>query len=483
MQEAAKEKSLEGWLITLQQPDMMAVLTFAQSSQLREEVQRAYLTVASELSGEGRWDNAPVMQGILRNAYEHAKLLGRSQYAELSLATKMAASVGVDGVRKFIDDLIARARPKALLEFAAMKKFAAEKLGITDFKPWDFLYVYEHMMQDLYAVDQEKVREYFPFEKVISGLATLLERIYGVNMVETQVSVWREGVKFYEVYDAHGVLRGALYADMYAREGKKSGAWMDTLVSSRKLPEGMQIPVAYLNCNASRPTEGGDAYLTHDDVITLFHESGHVFHHLMGLTDHPDLSMNHVEWDTVELPSQFLENWCWDKEMLVLMSEHKVTKETIPDDLIARMLAAKFFNTGLFTLRQLCLGYFDMELYSRYDPATPVDPNVLWKEVASTIEVRPSHPDSRFPNSFGHIFAGGYSAGYFSYMWALGLAADARAVFDEAGDIFSRTVGERFVAEVLAPGSSRPMAESFRRFRGRDLDPDALAIHLGLLAQ
>lgn len=481
MKDAAKAKSLEGYLITLQQPDVMAILTYALSRELREEVQRGYATVASELANEGKWDNAPVMTGILRNADESAKLLGHPTYADMSLTAKMAASVGVVGVRKFIDDLIALARPKAEEEFAAMKAFAAKELGIAEYMPWDFAFIYERMMQTLYSVDQEKVREYFPFTKVMSGLTTLLERIYGVSIVESTASVWREGIKFYEVYDRDGVLRGAFYADMYAREGKKSGAWMDALVSSRQLQDGTQVPVAYLNCNASRPTDGGDAYLTHDDVITLFHESGHVFHHLMGLTEHPSLSMEHVEWDTVELPSQFLENWCWDKEMLQFMSEHKVTKEVIPDELIERMIAAKFFNTGLVTLRQLSLGYFDLELYSRYDPLNPVDPNVPWKHVASTIEVRPSHPLSRFPNSFGHIFAGGYSAGYFSYMWALGLAADARCAFDESGNIFSPEVGGRFVAEVLAVGSGRPMAESFRAFRGRDLDSKALAIHLGLI--
>lgn len=481
MKDAAKEKSLEGFLITLQQPDVMAIFTYALSRELREEVQRGYATVASELRDEGKWDNAPVMRSILRNAHESARLLGHPTYADKSLATKMAASVGVEGVRKFTDDLIVLARPKAEVEFAAMKAFAAKELGITDFMPWDFSFVYERMMQALYRVDQEKVREYFPFGKVMSGLTTLLERIYGVRIIEGAVSVWREGVKFYEVYDGENVLRGAFYADMYAREGKRSGAWMDVLIASRHLLDGMQVPLAYLNCNASRPSDGGEAYLTHGDVETLFHESGHVFHHLMGLTEHPDLSMNHVEWDTVELPSQFLENWCWDKEMLQFMSEHKETKEVIPLELIERMLAAKYFNTGLVTLRQLCLGYFDLELYSKYDPANPIDPNALWEHIVTTIEVRPSHPESRFPNSFSHIFAGGYSAGYFSYMWALGLAADARRVFDESGDIFSRAVGERFVKEVLAPGSSRPMAESFRAFRGRDLDPKALAIHLGLI--
>lgn len=481
MKAAAKERALSGFLVTLQQPDVMAILTYAVSRELREELQRGYATVASELRDGGKWDNAPVIRDILRNAHESAKLLGHANYADLSLATKMAASVGVEGVRKFTDDLIVLARPKAEVEFAAMKAFAAKELGITDFMPWDFAFVYEHMMQALYRVDQEKVREYFPFTKVMSGLTTLLERIYGVRIIEGTVSVWREGVKFYEVYDGENVLRGAFYADMYAREGKRSGAWMDVLIASRCLSDGMQVPIAYLNCNASRPSDGGEAYLTHGDVETLFHESGHVFHHLMGLTEHPALSMNHVEWDTVELPSQFLENWCWDKEMLQFMSEHKETKEVIPLELIERMLAAKYFNTGLGTLRQLCLGYFDLELYSKYDPANPVDPNALWKQIATTIEVRPSHPQSRFPNSFSHIFAGGYSAGYFSYMWALGLAADARRVFDESGDIFSREVGERFVKEVLAPGSSRPMAESFRAFRGRDLDPKALAIHLGLI--
>jgi oligopeptidase A len=394
----------------------------------------------------------------------------------------MAASVGVPGVRKFNEDLALLARPKAQTAFEVMRTFALEKLGIAEFLPWDFVYASEKMRQSLYALNEEEVRKYFPFTKAIEGIALLLQKIYGVTMTEKKgVSVWHPSVKFYELHDERGVLRGGFYADMYAREGKQPGAWMDVLLASRKLSDGVVIPIAYLNCNARMPEAGKDAYLTHSEVETLFHEFGHTEHHVLGLSEYQDQSMEHVEWDTVELPSQLFECWTWEPEMLRLMTEHEETKAPIPEDLIVRMLDAKFFNTGLFTLRQAMFGLFDWELYSEYNEKNPVDPNELWRKIVATMDVRPIDEVNHFPNSFKHIFAGGYSAGYFSYMWALGLSADTFLSFKEEGDIFSRKVGQRLLDEIIAPGSERPMAESFEIFRGRKLDPKALALHLGLL--
>lgn len=483
MKKSAEGKGVEGFRLTLQTPVYMAIMTHADNRELRKEVCRAYATRASLLcDGGGEFDNAPVMPAILKNADVTAKLLGHPTYAHQSLVKKMAASVGVPGVKQFNEDLALLARPKAQAEFEAMKTFAREKLGIAEFLPWDFTYVSEKMRQSLYTLNEEEVRKYFPFRKVMEGIASLLQKIYGVTMTEKKgVSVWHPSVKFYELHDESGVLRGGFYADMFAREGKRSGAWMDTLLSSRKLSDGVVIPVAYLNCNARMPEAGKDAYLTHGEVETLFHEFGHTEHHVLGLPEYQDQSMEHVEWDTVELPSQLFECWTWEPEMLRLMTEHEETKAPISEDIIARMLNAKFFNTGLYTLRQAMFGLFDWELYSAYDEKNPVDPNELWRKMAAEMDVRPFDEFNRFPNSFTHIFAGGYSAGYFSYMWALGLAADTYLSFKEDGDIFSRKVGQRLLDEIIAPGSERPMAESFEIFRGRKLDPKALAVHLGLL--
>ncbi len=483
MAESAKVKGKTGWRITMQVPVYIAVVTYADNRELRKEVYRAFNNRATVLpDGDAKFDNAPVMAALLKNADESAKLLGYPTYADYSLVKKMAASVGVEGVRDFNQKLAALARPKAEAELHAIETFAKDKLGLDTFEVWDFAYVEEKMRQELYQLDSEAVRKYFPYTKVMQGFAALLKSVFGVTLVEnTNASVWHPTVKVYDLFDDTGVQRGTFYADMFAREGKKDGAWMDVLIASRKLGDGTVIPVAYLNCNGRMSVGGKEAYLLHDDVVTLFHEAGHTLHHVLGLSEYQEQSMEHVEWDTVELPSQLLENWTWEPEMLRLMSAHEDTGEVIPDDVIERMIAAKNFNTGMISLRQFLYGAFDWELYSRYDPASPVDPNVLWRDMVKRIDVRPLDATTHFPNAFSHIFAGGYSAGYFSYMWALGLAADAYLPFKEAGDIFSRVVGDRLLREIIAPGSERPMAESFEAYRGRKLDPKALAIHLALI--
>jgi oligopeptidase A len=361
-----------------------------------------------------------------------------------------------------------------------MSEFAKTELALQEIEAWDVAYISEEMVKAKHGVDQEEVRQYFPFTKVAEGFAALVGRLYGMTFKErTDVSVWNADVHFFEVYDETGALRGAFYADLFAREGKRSGAWMDDAVDQIRTRDGVQIPVAYLNCNFTKP-KNGEVYLNHDEMITYFHEGGHVLHHILGKTEYADLAMMGVEWDTVELPSQLMESWCWEQDMLRTMSKHKKTGGTIPDELIQKLIDAKYFNCGLHALRQLSMGIYDFELYAKYDPNAPVDANVFHREIYQRMEVRPLPEYNRFPNSFGHIFGGGYGAGYFSYMWADGLVADVFAAYKESGDVYSREVGMRFLREVLEVGCSRPMAESFRAFRGRSLDTNILAKHLGL---
>jgi len=484
MKKTAEKKGKEGWCVTLQAPDVLAVLEHADSSVLREAVYRARVTKASELDQfEGKRDNAPIVAEMLSLAREEANLLGFANYAELSLAKKMAKSVGVSGVSRFIAELGTLARPKAKTELRAMRSFAKKELGIAKLAPWDLQYVTEKMRKARYAVDQEALRPYFPFSKVNEAISALLSSLYGVTFVpRPDVKGWNDDVAFFTIVDAAGVLLAGCYVDLFAREGKRGGAWMDNAVDRIKLPDGVQVPVAYLVCNFAKSPDGGETYLSHEEIqSTYFHELGHTLHHMLGKTEYAALSMGGVEWDTVELPSQFMENFPWDRQILKEMSRHKETGAVIPDAEIEKLIGAKFFNTGLFTLRQILFGTFDWELYRDYDPAHPIDANRHWQAVLGRLEVRPRVKWDRFPNGFGHIFAGGYSAGYWSYMWALGLSADAFAVFEEAGNIRSRDIGRRFLKEILEPGCSRPMAESFRAFRGRDLDPKALAVHLGLI--
>ncbi len=481
MHEEAAKKGLSGWLITLQQPVVTVVLEQAENRGLREEVYAANAIKASELGPDGgKWDNGSIISQLLGIEHEHAQVLGFQNAAERSLAKKMAKSIGPDGVLAFLGKLVPLAQAKAEVEWKEMTEFAKSELGLAQIEVWDIGFVWERMSHLKHGVDQEAVRQYFPFTKVAEGFAYLLNRLYGVTLKErTDVSVYNPDVYFFEVYDADGVLRGAFYADLFAREGKRSGAWMDEVMLQLSFKEETQIPVAYLNCNIAKPVEG-EAYLSHLELTTYFHEAGHVMHLLLGKTQHAEISMMNVEWDAVELPSQLMESWGWEADMLRRMSSHKKTGATIPDDLIQKLIGAKHFNCGLFALRQFFLGIYDMTLYAKYDPAHPVDPNAFWKELHRSLDVRPLPDYARLANSFSHIFAGGYSAGYYSYMWADGLVADVFAAFTETGDVYSREVALRYLREILEVGASRPMVESFRAFRGRDLNPDALAVHLGL---
>ncbi len=484
MYEDAAKKGLSGWLITLQQPVLIAVLEQAENRTLREEVYAANAIKASELGPNGgKWNNGLIIGQLLAVGHEHAQILGFQNAAELSLAKKMAKSIGPDGVLAFLQKLVPLAQAKVTVEWNEMGEFAKSELGITSIEAWDTAFVAERMSQFKHGVDQEEVRQYFPFTKVAEGFAYLLNRLYGVTLKErTDVSVYNPDVHFFEVYDADGVLRGAFYADLFARQGKRSGAWMDDVVLQLALSSGTQIPVAYLNCNIAKPVGGGEAYLSHLELTTYFHEAGHVMHLLLGKTEYTDISMMHVEWDAVELPSQLMESWGWEEDMLRRMSAHKETGAMIPDDLIQKLIGAKHFNCGLFALGQFFYGIYDMTMYAKYNPTHPVDPNIFWKELRHQLAL-PLLPDYARPaNSFSHIFAGGYGAGYYSYMWADGLVADVFAAFRESGDVYSRDVALRYLREILEVGASRPMVESFRAFRGRDLNPDALAVHLGLVS-
>jgi oligopeptidase A len=478
---SAKEKGIDGWRITLKQPVVVAVLTYAKNRALREEMYYANVTKASEIGAHaGKWDNGPVIAGMRRIAHEKALLLGFKNAAERSLEKKMAKEAGVKGVLKFLGKLATMAHRKAHAEWKAMSEFAKTELALQEIEAWDLAYISEEMVKAKHGVDQEEVRQYFPFTKVAEGFATLVGRLYGMTFKErTDVSVPNSDVHFFEVYDESGVLRGAFYADLFAREGKRSGAWMDDAVDQIRTKDGVQIPVAYLNCNFTKP-KSGEVFLNHDEMTTYFHEAGHVLHHILGKTEYLELAMMGVEWDTVELPSQLMESWCWETDMLRMMSKHKETGATIPDELIQKLIDAKYFNCGLHALRQLAMGIYDFELYATYDPKAPVDANAFHREIYQRMEVRPLPEYNRFPNSFGHIFGGGYGAGYFSYMWADGLVADVFATYKESGDVYSREVGRRFLEEVLEVGCARPMAESFRAFRGRSLDTNILAKHLGL---
>jgi oligopeptidase A len=481
MRLSAKEKGIDGWRVTLKQPVVMAVMTYATNRALREEVYYANVTKASEIGAHaGKWDNGPVIAAMRKGAHEKAQLLGFKNAAERSLEKKMAKEAGVKGVLKFLSKLAAMAHRKAHPEWKEMGEFAKTELGIPEIAAWDVAYVSEAMVKAKHGVDQEEVRQYFPFTKVAEGFATLVGRLYGMTFKERKdVSLPNSDAHFFEVYDESGVLRGAFYADLFAREGKRSGAWMDNAIDQVRTKDGMQIPVAYLNCNFTKP-KSGEVYLNHDEMLTYFHEGGHVLHHILGKTEYSELAMMGVEWDTVELPSQLMESWCWERDMLRVMSKHKKIGAMIPDELIQKLIDAKYFNCGLFALRQLSIGIYDFELYAKYDPKAPVDANVFWRETYQRMEVRPLPEYNRYPNSCGHIFGGGYDAGYFSYMWADGLVADVFAAYKESGDVYSHEVGGRFLREVLEVGCARPMAESFRAFRGRSLDANMLAKHLGL---
>jgi oligopeptidase A len=491
----AEEKSLEGWLVTLKQPSVQAVLTYADDRALRERVYRAYQTRASDQGpNAGEFDNSARIDRILALRHEAAQLLGFRDAAEESLATKMATSP--DTVFAFLRDLAARAKPVAERELAELRAFAAAEFGIDALQPWDVGYAAEKLRERKYALNEEELKPYFALDRVLDGLFAITERVFGVSLRRRDdVDVWHPDVRYYDLVDASGRVFAGTYVDLYARSGKRGGAWMDVCVNRFQRADGVQLPVAFLTCNFAPPTrapagDGGataeegacPSLLTHDDVLTLFHEFGHGLHHLLTEVDLPGVAgINGVEWDAVELPSQFMENFGWRREALDLFARHWRTGEKLPDSLFERMLAARHFHAGLFLVRQLEFGLFDFRIHREFDPARGARALQILDEVRREVAVLQPPDWQRFPHAFTHIFAGGYGAGYYSYLWAEVLSADAFARFEEDG-VFDRTTGEAYREAILAVGGSRPALESFIAFRGREPRPEALLRSYGLAA-
>jgi oligopeptidase A len=477
--EAAQKAVRPGWKFTLLAPSYGPVMKHADDRSLREELYRESATRASEF-GKPEWDNTPIIARIVTLRKEQAALLGYRNYAEVSLVPKMAQSTAQ--VLSFLEDLAVRARPFAERDADALRRFARTELGINSLESWDVAFASEKLRTKHYAFSDEEVKQYFPEDVVMAGLIRLAETLYEIKIGPSSAPVWHEDVRFFEIRDASSTVVGQFYVDLYARETKRSGAWMDSAISRRRKGRLLQTPVAYLNCNFSGPVGNKPAVFTHEEVLTLFHEFGHGLHHL--LTRMEDLAvsgMGNVEWDAVELPSQFMENFCWEWDVLRHMSRHVDSGAPLPRSLFDKMIAAKNFQSGLAMLRQIEFAVFDMRLHSDFDPAAGRGALQLLEEVRERVAVLKPPAYNRFPNSFGHIFGGGYAAGYYSYKWAEVLSADAYSFFEERG-ILDAAAGQRFRDEILAVGGSRPAAESFRAFRGRDPSVDALLRHSGMIA-
>ena len=478
--QTAQQRGLEGWVITLQFPSYIAVMTYANNRQLREELYQAYTTRASELGANPEWDNTQVMQDILQLRGEEAQLLGYATYADLSLATKMAENP--QAVLSFLEDLAQRSKPFAEQEFAEIQAFAREHYGLEQVKVWDVPYISEKIKQARFDFSEEDLKPYFPADRVIEGLFSLVQQLFGIHIqqVTEGVDLWHPDVRFYHVYDKQGQLQAKFYLDLYARQHKRGGAWMSDFCGRFQRAEGLQIPVAFMTCNSAAPVGDKPALFTHDEVVTLFHEFGHGLHHMLTQVDYPDIAgINGVEWDAVELPSQFMENWCWERSVLNRISGHWQTGEPIPDDLYNKMQAARHFQTAMATVRQLEFAIFDMRLHMDTQAAEAGRAQALLNEVRQQVAVVPYPTFNRMANTFTHVFAGGYAAGYYSYKWAEVLSADAFARFEEEG-LFDAGVGEAFLQEVLQVGGSRPAMESFIAFRGRKPQVNALLRHSGL---
>jgi oligopeptidase A len=470
----------EGWRVTLKQPSVQAVLTHANDRELRARVYRAYQTRASDQGPyAGEFDNSTRIERILALRHEAARLLGFADAAEESLATKMAPSP--DAVLAFLHDLAARAKPVAERELAELAAFAADELGLAALEPWDVAFAAERLRERKYALSEEELKPYFALDPVIEGLFAITGRLFGVTLQRRgDVDTWHPDVRYYDLVDADGRVFAGAYFDLYARSGKRGGAWMDVCSNRFRRADGVQIPVAFLTCNFGQPTADTPALLTHEDVLTLFHEFGHGLHHLLTEVDYPGVGgINGVEWDAVELPSQFRENFGWERAALDLFARHWQTGEKLPDELFQRMQAARHFHAGLFLVRQLEFALFDFRLHREYDPARGGRALAILREVREEVAVVHAPDWQRFPHAFTHIFAGGYGAGYYSYLWAEVLSADAFSRFEEAG-VFDRATGEAWRKSILAVGGSRPALESFVEFRGREPQPDALLRSYGL---
>ncbi len=489
---AAEKEGKSGWKFSLQAPSYLPVMQYAEDRALRERMYRAYATRASEF-GKPEWDNGPLIDKILALRAEEARMLGFANYAEVSLAPKMADTPLQ--VADFLRNLAIKARPFAERDMAELREFARTELGLEKLESWDLSWASEKLKQARYAFSDDEVKQYFPEHKVLAGLFRVIETLFGVTLEQDSAPVWHPDVRFFRILRG-GKLVGQFYVDLYARETKRGGAWMDDAITRRRLAgadfsadpcAAIQTPVAYLNCNFPAPVGGKSATFSHDDVITLFHETGHGLHHLLTEVDELGVSgISGVEWDAVELPSQFMENFCWEWDVLSGMTAHVDRGEPLPRVLYDKMVAAKNFQSGMFTLRQIEFGLFDLLLHSEFSPGEGKHFMELLADVRREVAVVMPPDWGRFPHSFSHIFAGGYAAGYYSYKWAEVLSADAYAAFEEvapqAGSVLDPETGQRFWEEILAVGGSRPALESFMAFRGRAPTPDALLRHNGMVA-
>ncbi|WP_421271309.1 oligopeptidase A [Aeromonas veronii] len=479
----AELKGKEGWLFTLDIPSYLPVMMYADNRELRAEMYEAFTTRASDQGpNAGKWDNSAIMSELLSLRRELAQLLGFANYAELSLATKMADKT--EQVVSFLTDLAAKSLPQGKAELEEIRAFAAEQHGQSELAAWDLAYYAEKLKQHKFSISDEQLRPYFPASKVVKGLFEVVKRVFGMKVRERLgIDTWHPDVRFYDIFDADDELRGSFYLDLYAREHKQGGAWMDVCLGRRYRQDGsLQKPVAYLTCNFNGPVDGKPALFTHNEVVTLFHEFGHGIHHMLTRIDVAGVAgINGVAWDAVELPSQFLENWCWESEALAFISGHYETGEPLPADLLEKMLIARNFQAAMQMLRQLEFALFDFRLHQEFDPANPAQLPALLDEVRSQVAVMTPPAFNRFQHSFSHIFAGGYAAGYYSYKWAEVLSADAFSRFEEEG-IFNPATGQSFLKNILEKGGSKEPMELFRAFRGREPKVDALLRHSGIAA-
>ncbi len=479
--DTARREGLDGWLLTLEFPSFHPVLTYADDRALRREVYEANCTRASDMGpNAGTWDNGEVIEEVMRLRHERAALLGFANYAEYSLARKMAP--GTTEVMEFLKDLANRARPMARQELTELEQFAASRCGHESLEAWDIPYYSEKLRQAKHDISQEELRPYFPAPNVLDGMFDVVHKLYGVDIEPVDdVETWHPDVLFFRIRDANGELRGRFYLDLYARPHKRGGAWMDECRVRMRTSSGVQTPVAYLTCNFTPPVGNAPSLLTHDEVTTLFHEFGHGLHHMLTRIDYPSISgINGVAWDAVELPSQFLENWCWEEQALSVISAHVETGKPLPAELFARLKNAKNFQSGMQMLRQIEFALFDFRLHLEYDPTRGANVNALLDEIRSEVAVVSPPRFNRFAHAFSHIFGGGYAAGYYSYKWAEVLSSDAFSKFEETG-IFNRETGLEFLRCILEQGGSRDAMDLFVEFRGRTPQIDALLRHSGII--
>lgn len=478
----AQDKNLEGWLLNLQMPSYHAVITFADNRELRQEIYTAYSTRASDQGPSSeQWDNSEIMGEILKLRHQEAELIGFENFADYSLATKMAESA--DEVMVFLNKLAERSKPMAEQEWNNLQGYARDHFDIEDIAAWDVAYVSEKLRKEQYDFSQEELRPYFPEDHVLAGLFSIAERLYGIKIIEKtdNIDKWHQDVRFFEVRDQNGERKAGFYIDLYSREQKRGGAWMDSYQDRHRNYAGkLELPIAFLVCNFTRPIDNNPALLDHQEVITLFHEFGHTLHHILTKVEYSSVSgINGVLWDAVELPSQFMENWCWEKEALDMISCHVDTKEPLPDELFQKLIASKNFQSGMKMVRQLEFSIFDFRIHREYDVKQGDQIQKILNEVRQQIAVVPAPSFNRFQNGFSHVFGGGYAAGYYSYKWAEVLSSDAFTQFEKNG-IFDQKTGQRFLETILEKGGSEEPMDLFVAFQGRKPEIDALLHHCGI---